>query len=577
MEHALSVAETAATIGAMCQRKNFYPRHDLQRMWKLLLLHQFHDTLPGTLIGDAADDVRRDYEALAEDVERSTRFGLEVIGSRIDTRGEGIPLVVYNPTNRSRTAVVRAEVSDILPPSAAVGSTTDPLVVDAGANAVPRVVLSRGSAAGGGSGFGFSWTLDLLAEAIPPFGYELYRVFPGAGDGSVPAAAAGTGTAAAPPAEAADTDLTADLGARRGENAWYRVEWNAAGVTSIVDKERDTELLRHVGNTLELLEERQSSSWHVRLSGETRPITAVSGPELVRNDALELRVRWVDRTPDSAFYRELILRAGAQEVVFRLVVDWFERDALLKVRFPTAVEGGHTVYESPYGSISHPDDGSEWAGQNWISHDGAGPAGGLGVAVFNDGTYSFSVEDAVIGISVCRGARDMDPRMDEGRNELRYAIVGHGGSWHEADVPARALAFNRPPRAFQESRHYGELPNWGAWNNEYALPSRHSFFSAEPENIHVGAVKVSEDDWNPSHVVIRLHETSGSASTAYVHTWLTPVLVRETNHIEDVLEEQPDIRIHDTGFSVELGAHQLRTFSIDFTAGADGADAPAGG
>jgi hypothetical protein len=55
------------------------------------------------------------------------------------------------------------------------------------------------------------------------------------------------------------------------------------------------------------------------------------------------------------------------------------------------------------------------------------------------------------------------------------------------------------------------------------------------------------------------------------------VIVRETNHIEDVLQEQPDIQLHEDGFSVAVGPHQLRSFSIDFTAGADGADAPAGG
>jgi alpha-mannosidase len=45
-------------------RDGDYPRHELDRLWKLLLLQQFHDILPGSSITLVYDDARRDFTEL---------------------------------------------------------------------------------------------------------------------------------------------------------------------------------------------------------------------------------------------------------------------------------------------------------------------------------------------------------------------------------------------------------------------------------------------------------------------------------------------------------------------------------
>lgn len=46
-----------------------YPRNELDRLWKLLLLQQFHDILPGSSIGLVYNDARRDFSELESSLE----------------------------------------------------------------------------------------------------------------------------------------------------------------------------------------------------------------------------------------------------------------------------------------------------------------------------------------------------------------------------------------------------------------------------------------------------------------------------------------------------------------------------
>ena len=97
------------------QGKPFYPRVDLREAWKILLRNQFHDILPGTCIGDAADDAVSDLESVIREAGRLQSFGLETIGSRIETRGEGTPIVLYNSLAWQRTAPVSVDLKFVTP------------------------------------------------------------------------------------------------------------------------------------------------------------------------------------------------------------------------------------------------------------------------------------------------------------------------------------------------------------------------------------------------------------------------------------------------------------------------------
>ncbi|GAA2259303.1 alpha-mannosidase [Streptomyces ruber] len=112
-EHLLREAELWAATAAV--RTGFpYPYEDLDRIWKTVLLHQFHDILPGSSIAWVHREARRTYARLAGELE-------EVIGAaQRALAGDGTAELVFNaaphprngvPAGGAGTPVVRGETS----------------------------------------------------------------------------------------------------------------------------------------------------------------------------------------------------------------------------------------------------------------------------------------------------------------------------------------------------------------------------------------------------------------------------------------------------------------------------------
>jgi alpha-mannosidase len=538
LEHAILVAERLSTFGALSQRKFFFPRYDLRNLWKRYLLHQFHDTLPGTLVGDAVDDVMRDYDQIRAEAERLTQFGLEAVGARLNTTGDGVPLMVFNPSAWPRSAVVTATVRRPV------------------CERIFRVTTSEGRdvAFVCDSGEAIEHELRFLAQEVPPCGHAVYRVFShSAGDSE------SSSTQSVRP-------TLLSTGDGRAETDAFVVEWNDRSVSRIYDRRREAELVSDGTNTLLLRSEAKSSSWHVQLSGESARPTPVSGARVLLDDGLTLRVQWVDRSEDSLFVREMILSSGSERIDFKLTVEWHEADRLLCVEIPTALANSRAVFESPYGTIERPCDGTYWPMQKWVARE----TDELGVAVLNDGIYSSGGHDGTVELAVLRSARDMDPRMDEGAHEFRYSIFPYEPSLGRTAPVRQSFELSEPLLCEQQTRHRGFLPNWGSFRNDYELPSGYSFARVNAQHTLLTVVKVLEGDWNPDELVLRLYEVDGSNEQVSVMLERLIAEVVEVNHIEQALAGGDAVRTRQTSFSFDIGPHQIRTFRVQLAGGRQG-------
>ncbi|MCX4237952.1 alpha-mannosidase [Streptomyces ortus] len=97
-EHLLREAELWAATAAV-RTKFTYPYEELDRLWKTVLLHQFHDILPGSSIAWVHREARRTYEAVAQELNG-------IIGAaQRALAGEGTTTLAFNSAPHTRDGV----------------------------------------------------------------------------------------------------------------------------------------------------------------------------------------------------------------------------------------------------------------------------------------------------------------------------------------------------------------------------------------------------------------------------------------------------------------------------------------
>ena len=105
-EHALREAELwAATVLPAAE----YPGTELEEAWKMLLLHQFHDILPGSGIHWVYEDSARDHAAVLDDATDVVDRATTALVDTVDTTGHVQPVVVFNAAAHDRTGLLEID------------------------------------------------------------------------------------------------------------------------------------------------------------------------------------------------------------------------------------------------------------------------------------------------------------------------------------------------------------------------------------------------------------------------------------------------------------------------------------
>src|SRR5262245_49588045 len=107
----LAQAAEEAAVAAELVAGLPYPRERLREAWIRVLWHQFHDDLTGTSIPQAYQFSWNDELVSANQFAGVLNSSVAAVASKMDTRGEGIPLIVYNPLAWSNEAPVEATVT----------------------------------------------------------------------------------------------------------------------------------------------------------------------------------------------------------------------------------------------------------------------------------------------------------------------------------------------------------------------------------------------------------------------------------------------------------------------------------
>lgn len=369
------------------------PLAEFERLWKVLLLHQFHDIIPGSSIAWVHDDTEAAHAELLAEVEDRITTALDRSGPRT-TSPAASPASQNGMVAANASPFARAGVAE---------SPEGPVWVDAPAHG-----------------------MGPIAADLPP-GVEPVHV---TRDGDRRVLGNGIVTAAI------DADGT---------------------LVSLVDHRLDRELLAGPANVLQLFPDHPNTydAWDIdqhTLRLEPVLLTEADAVEVVDGGAMRASVR-VQRTfGSSSITQTYVLRAGSARLDVECHVEWHEDEQLLKVAFPLDLRADDARYDVQYGHVRRPTHrNTSWdaarfevCGHFWA--DVAEP--GCGVALLNDSKYGHDcvgdADSTTMRLTLLRATRYPDPDADRGSHRFTYALLPHGDGL--ADVLAESWALNVPLR-----------------------------------------------------------------------------------------------------------------------------------
>ena len=525
-ENLLLTAEKFATNVLFAHRKPPCPRYEVLEAWKWLLRLQFHDNLPGTSFGPVYDDNQSDFQGFQKNVSTVLQDALETIGSRLDTRGEGIPIVVYNAMSWERSEAVEVKVR--------LNQKVDSVVVvNHLGQTLPAQILNSENLENGQA----ELKIVFLAEKIPSLGYRLFWIRPG-------------------------KHLASDSGAKAEssllENEFLRVKFDShtGQITSIFDKRACREILSAPASLQVIAEDPVNTAWTMRLTDETATPSLAAPLEVRENGPVRAKIRIRSRFRDSSFIQDISLSKDSPFLLWETEVDWQESDTCLKVVFPVSHSAEEATFEIPYGSITRPANEEEVPALNWIDLSDQR----YGASLLNTGQYGFSVGKNILKMSLLRSPRDMDPRTDRGTHQLRLAFYPHQKDWQAAGTVRRAYELNSPLMVKQEGKHEGNIMGWGN-PPEKPLPPSYSFLRISPSNLVVTTMKPEEEKFAQVDYILRFYETEGKKVTAKITCPVPVETAYECNLMEKKVSSNK-VKVNGKQIQVPVGPYEIKTLYI---------------
>ncbi|MFB9375521.1 alpha-mannosidase [Kineococcus gynurae] len=389
-EHLLREAELLCTTAALNAEGYAYPHAELDRIWKIVLLHQFHDILPGSSIAWVHKEAEATYAQVAADL-------LAVVTEAMAALGTGTP-VVLNPAGHERTEVVENSAGELVRVTVP-GSGAAPLT--APGQAAPATPVTATPAEGG-----FVLANGRITVTVDADGLLRSVVDETAGREVI-----------APGTRGNLLQLHTDF-----PNNWDAWDVDQHYRNRVVDL-TDADEVTLVASSDLLVRVRVARSF--RRSTVVQEYTLRAG-----SDRLDVRteIDWheQDKFLKAAFPLDLHAAVSSSEIQFGHVQ-----------------RATHTNTSWDYARF-------ETAMHRWV-HVGEP---GYGVAVVNDATYGHDTtrsarpeggSTTTVRLSLVRGPQCPDPQADQGRHVMSYALVPGASiadavrTGYEVNLPLRVV------------------------------------------------------------------------------------------------------------------------------------------
>jgi alpha-mannosidase len=473
--------------------------------WEKVLLHQFHDILPGSSIAEVYEDTAADH---AEVLREAEAIRIAAIEALCEKRPHSSRVRVFNSLSWPRSDVASATVPDPGDDAVAIGD----------GHALPVQVLSRAH----------GWA-DVIfgVEGVPPLGALTVEI-----------------------SDRSRSTNRLRAAGRTLESHLYLLELAEDGsIVRLLDKRAHREVIApgEAGNRLQLFQDgpEREAAWNIHATYAKReyPWEGDCTVEMVERGPVRAVARVTRTHRNTRLAQDIVLYDNLPRIDFRTQVEWHEKQTMLKVAFPVAVRASHATFEVQFGAYERPNHrNTSWdqekfevCGLRWADLS----EGGYGVSLLNDCKYGHDVLGNVLRLTLLRGTEYPDPDADQGAHEFTYSLLPHLGDWREGETVRQAAQLNVPlvavPTAAQEP----------------AI----SYVSVAGPAI-VETLKPAEDG---DGVILRLYEPGGGRGLVTVQHRLPFGSVVACNLAED---DQEVVPAAGGAFSFEIKPYQIRTFRL---------------
>lgn len=511
LEFELLKSEFFQSLAALKDTAHVYNTASLKQGWKLLLLNQFHDILPGSSIQEVYEDSDIDYEKLntiCRNLQQEAREVLELFGNNEGEQGERA-IYLWNTLSFERNELIHL-----------------PENICSVRHQNTYLPLQRCE----GNAYCF-------VEHIPPQGYTILYVSEEQTQiDSV-------------------TGVQMEIEKRVVETNYYKVEFNEIGeITTLYDKEKKRQVFKNgtSSNHLVVYEDRPNEydAWNIDSYYKEKSYVVSELMEwTVTQGTLFTTVHMKKKFMNSIIDQDIVFYEQSRRIDFETEVDWKQEQLLLKAEFfmdvlthqaTCEIQNGHIV-RNTHNNTTWEQAQFEICAHKWVDV----AENGYGVALLNDCKYGHSIEGADIGITLLKSGTFPYPDADKEKHAFCYSLLPHEGDFRDGKVVQQGYQLNVPCVV---SKIREVSPN----------KKDFSVFGKIEDHVIIETIKQAEESKN---IIIRLYEAYGKRGNVEldISKWNA-----NKAWICDLMEEvETDLFIEKGCIHFEIKPYEIITLQIE--------------
>ncbi len=484
-----------------------YPRERLLANWKLILLNQFHDILPGSSIMQVYEDSKEDYEKVLAEGNIMRNEAENALVSKIDLKSKSI--VVFNTTGFDRFDVVEADIED-----------ESFALFDAEGRELPYQKSYDGKI--------------VFTLSVPAKGYTTVEI--------------------RDCAPSVFSDVCADKDG--ADTPYFNLKFNEEGnIASLIHKETGRSVAPE-GMSLGKITAFQDRPHHYEAWDIKCYYEEVSWDldfksiELIEKGAVRAVYKVEHTFRNSVLTQYYKIYNDLQRIDVDYETDWKEDHVVLKADYPVDVNTVKATFDIQFGNLERSTTTNttwefaqfEESMHKWVDMSD----NSFGLSILNDCKYGCDAKDGHIRPTLFRCATQPNIIQDREHHAFTFSIYPHANKPCDSDVVEEAYNVNFPLKAIVSEAHEG------------ALPAVYSLVSANKSNIVIETVKVAEDS---DSLIVRAYETWNSKTHANLVFNGDIKSASECNLME---EEDKPVEFEGRIISTTFKPFEIKTFKINF-------------